>query len=287
MIPKVKRSGGPKSKSGKKVVSKNATKTGVYSRSIVLPNEDKSAYQQLVSRYMTEFNPSDMAETTMVNNLANLTWKKMRLDQYEQNSLMAEWDKGVMLSELKDEKLMHFPRDLLWLEIYVLLGPYLNKSLDDLEREYVQYETDISELYSQEVNVHYLERFFYKNTELLKEISAVAKDKFNRKHIEVADLLKDTTYIGEEDVAILDACTDKILEYRKDIAWYRDNEEQIEEAKLQLKEKRLMAKMQQTDFTRAHDELDRSFYRTLTELRKQQQWRREQNEVVVIAENQK
>ncbi len=223
MIPKVKKSGGPKSKKGKKLVSQNATKAGVYSRSIVLPNEDKSAYQQLVSRYMTEFNPSDMAETTMVNNLANLTWKKMRLDQYEQNSLMAEWDKGVTLSELKDEKLMHFPRDLLWLEIYVALGPYLNKSLDDLEREYVQYETDISELYSQEVNVHYLERFFYKNTELLKEISDVAKKKFNRKNILVADLLKDTTYIGEEDVPILYACTDKILEYRKDIAWYRDN----------------------------------------------------------------
>ncbi len=56
---------------------------------------------------------------------------------------------------------------------------------------------------------------------------------------------------------------------------------------MQLKEKRLMTKMQQTDFTRAHDELDRSFYRTLTELRKQQQWRREQSEVVVITSDQK
>lgn len=114
----------------------------------------------------------------------------------------------------------------------------------------------------------------------------MAEENFNRKDIQIRTLLTDTTYINHKDVPMLYACTDKILEYRKDIAWYRDNQEDIEDAKLQLKERRVMQKMQQTDFNKAHDELDRNFFRTLTELRKQQRWRREQNEVVVITSDQ-
>lgn len=287
MLPKVKKSGGPSSKRGKKAVSQNATKSGVYSRSIVLPTENKKAYQELIARYIAEFSPSDMAETTMVTSLANLTWRKMRLDHYEQNSLIAEWNRGVRLSELKKENLFYFTRDILWLEIQVEFGSYLNITLEDLESLYNTLEREIQDLYSEEVNTHYLERFFYQNTSLLENIKKVAQKSFNRKDIEVKDLLKETTYLNHEDVDLLKACTDIILEKQKDIAWYRDNEEKIKEAKLQLKERWVMEKMQKTDFSRAHDELDRSFYRTLSELRKQQQWRREQNEIVVIEESTK
>lgn len=287
MLTKVKKSGGPTSKKGKKAVSQNALKSGVYSRSIVLPNEDKTVYLQLVSRYVQEFKPADMAETTMVTNLANLTWKKMRLDQYEQNSLIAVWNKPVSLDELEKEKLIRFPRKIGWLEIYAIFGRYMKDGLEDLEQTYVQYELDISLLYQEEVNTYYLERFFTSNPQLLKEIREVAKGEFSRKDINVKDLLVQTTYIDGEDIFLLNACTDKILERRKDIAWYQDNLGEIREAELKLKERRVMEQMQKSDFSRAHDELDRSFYRTLTELRKQQQWRREQNEVVVIQESPK
>ena len=287
MLPKVKKSGGPTSKKGKKAVSQNALKSGVYSRSIVLPNEDKTVYQQLVSRYVQEFKPADMAETTMATNLANLTWKKMRLDQYEQNSLIAVWNKPVYLDELEKEKLIRLPRKIGWLEIYAIFGRYMKDGLEDLEQTYVQYELDISQLYQEEVNTYYLERFFTSNPQLLKEIREVAKGEFSRKDINVKDLLVQTTYIDGEDIFLLNACTDKILERRKDIAWYQDNLGEIREAELKLKERRVMEQMQKSDFSRAHDELDRSFYRTLTELRRQQQWRREQNEVVVIQESPK
>lgn len=284
MLPKVKKFGGPTSKKGKKVVSKNATKSGVYSRSIVLPTEDKKAYQELLTRYMAEFSPSDMAETTMVTSLVNLTWRKMRLDHYEQNSLIAEWEKHVSFSDLKEDNLIYFPRDILWLELEVTLGPYFKISLDSLDMRYRELENSINELYGSEVNTYYLERFFPQNQELLKTILEEAAESFHRKDIEVKDLLNETTYVNHKNEVLLEACTDKILEKQKDIAWYRDNEEKINQAKTKLKEKRLMKKMQQAEFTRAQDELDRSFYRTLSELRKQQHWRRGQNEVVVIQE---
>jgi hypothetical protein len=286
MIPKAKKSGGPKSRSGKKVVSQNATKTGVYARSIVLPNEDKSAYQQLVNRYMNEFKPSDMAETTMVNNLANLTWKKMRLDHYEQNSLIAVWNGGVFLRDLEKEGSIRFPRDISWLEGYAVFDKFFKEGFDDLEKQYAEYEAEINLLYGQELNVHYLQRFFSQSPKLLEQIVSIAKSEFSRKNIQVTELLQ-ITYANRDDQTLLDACTNKILERKTDIAWYQDNRDEIREAELQIKERRVMEKMQKTDFSRAHDELDRSFYRTLTELRKQQQWRREQNEVVVITSDQK
>ena len=287
MLPKVKKSGGPTSKKGKKAVSQNALKSGVYSRSIVLPTEDKNAYQELLARYMKEFSPSDMAETTMVTSLANLTWRKMRLDYYEQNSLIAEWNKVVTLSDLKQENLIHFPRDILWLEIQVEFGHYLKISFEDLENHYKKMAGHIAHLYSEEVTTHYAERLFGQYPDLLKEILKVAEGDFNRKDIEVKDLLNEKTYIEHKGVQLLEACTNSILEKHKDIAWYKDNQEKISQAKLALREKWVMEKMQQTDYSRAHDELDRSFYRTLSELRKQQQWRREQNEVVVIQESPK
>ena len=282
-----KKSGGPKSKPGKKVVSQNATKTGAYARSIVLSNEDKEAYNELVTRYMHEFQPSDMAETTMVNNLANLTWKKIRLDQYEQNSLMAEWDKPVTLSDLKAKNLLLIRDDVLWLEIIVVFNRITHGTLDDIEQKYEQYFIDLKNLNSQPLNPHYLERFFHQNPTLLEEIKATAKDKYNRSDIEVKDLLTETAYKNGKELSILEACAEIIIKKRDDIAWYRKNEADIEESKLKLKDQRVIEKMNQTDFNRAHDDLDRSFYRTLTELRKQQQWRREQNEIVVISSDKK
>jgi len=287
MITKAEKTGGPKSKKGKRAVSQNATKSGIYSRSIVLPNEDKEVYQQLVARYMSEFKPADMAETSMVTSLANLTWKKMRLDHYEQSSLMAAWDKPVLLNMLEEERLIRFPRKLNWLEMFAAFGKYMKNGLEDLERQYQALELEIDRLYQQQPNVHYLQRFFAESSQLLAVIVEVASREFNRKNIEVADLLSQTTYIDGADVSLLNACTDKILERQKDIAWYQDHREEIREAELKLKEKRVMEKMQVTVFSRAHDELDRSFYRTLTELRKQQQWRREQNEMVVITQETK
>lgn len=286
MHPKAEKFGGPNSKRGKKAVSKNAIKTGVYSRSIVLPNEDKGVYQALVDRYMAEFNPSDMAETTMVNNLANLTWKKMRLDNYEQNSLMAVWDKGVFLDDLQKEKLIRPPRDISWLEVFALIGKYMKGGLADLEKDYVEYESEINLLYGQELNVHYLQRFFGQSPKLLNQIVSIASTEFHRKNIQVTELLE-KTYAGGKDQTLIDACTNKILEKKEDIAWYQAHREEIRQAELKIKEQRVMERMQKTDFSRAHDELDRSFYRTLTELRKQQQWRREQNEVVVITSDKK
>jgi hypothetical protein len=52
----------------------------------------------------------------------------------------------------------------------------------------------------------------------------------------------------------------------------------------EIKEGRLLKFMQESSVQRVHDDLDRAFYRTLSELRKHQHWRQERNTVDVTSE---
>ena len=53
----------------------------------------------------------------------------------------------------------------------------------------------------------------------------------------------------------------------------------------EIKEARLLKFMQESSIQRVHDDLDRAFYRTLSELRKHQHWRQERNTVDVTSED--
>ena len=71
-VTKSNRSGGPKTDEGKKIASQNALKTGAYSNTLILPGEDESQYRQIEDQFVRDFHPEDMAEITMVRDLAVL-----------------------------------------------------------------------------------------------------------------------------------------------------------------------------------------------------------------------
>ena len=52
----------------------------------------------------------------------------------------------------------------------------------------------------------------------------------------------------------------------------------------EIKEARLLKFIQESSIQRVHDDLDRAFYRTLSELRKHQHWIQERNTVDVTSE---
>ncbi len=58
------------------------------------------------------------------------------------------------------------------------------------------------------------------------------------------------------------------------ILWYFDNTQRIKEAVQKIKEHRLLELMQIDKTRRIHDDLSRTFFRALSELRKHQEWRR-------------
>ncbi len=82
------KSGGPKTPEGKAVASQNATKTGTYSSLVVLPSEDEAEFNALLDQFNRDFHPVDVIEMSLVNELATLTWKKLRLQKLEQSQLI-------------------------------------------------------------------------------------------------------------------------------------------------------------------------------------------------------
>jgi len=57
--------------------------------------------------------------------------------------------------------------------------------------------------------------------------------------------------------------------------WVEENSAQIELAAIKAREERLLEVMQSPMKPRVHEDLSQSFYKTLAELRKHQQWRRQ------------
>ena len=75
------------------------------------------------------------------------------------------------------------------------------------------------------------------------------------------------------------------IEELNQIIWFCDNRTQIEQELQTVKDKRLMELMQNEKPSRAFDDLRRNFYRTLSELRKHQEWKRKMQVVDVTSRN--
>ncbi|OYY31859.1 MAG: hypothetical protein B7X88_24805 [Polaromonas sp. 17-63-33] len=105
--------------------SRNAIKTGAYSKAVVLPGEDEAEYRELEAQFIRDFAPRDIAEGAMVRELTVLTWKKIRLDQLEHRKILQTL--SAPLSQHHLGKLFLFRPDAAW----------VMDSLDLLTQSYV------------------------------------------------------------------------------------------------------------------------------------------------------
>ncbi len=106
--------------------SRNAIKTGAYSKAVILPGEDESEYRELESQFIRDFAPRDIAEGAMVRELTVLTWKKIRLDQLEHRAVLQTINKPLCLYDT--DNLFLFRPEANWVIGY----------LDLLTRAYVK-----------------------------------------------------------------------------------------------------------------------------------------------------
>ncbi len=78
-----RRSTGPKTPEGKAVVSLNAQKHGLASRTIVLPEENRREFQELLDGFRSQFQPQNPAEEFLVRQLAAADWRLRRSTRIE------------------------------------------------------------------------------------------------------------------------------------------------------------------------------------------------------------
>jgi hypothetical protein len=98
----VKGSGGPRTVEGKSITSRNALKTGAYSKTVILPGEDEAELQALEDRLAEEFHVSGILEHALIADLATVIWKQLRLRRLEKRHLLNQLDRRPTAAELRE-----------------------------------------------------------------------------------------------------------------------------------------------------------------------------------------
>ena len=269
MLPRRKRSGGPKTEEGKKATSRNALKTGAYSSLIILPGESEDDFRALEEQFIHDFSPRDIAEAAMVRNLAVITWKKLRVEKLEHAGLIRQLHKPFELPEYFNmrydfeeharEKVLelarvteanHLPQ---WKLGFKLFKKFIKQGATVKELDQLQNDAPI--VYEVLLNIN-------------KPLKIHEKSH--------ADWLKSkvTNPLDEEFELITYLSTEFLKKYSAQ-EWVVEHFDSLKTIVADIQEKRLLKFIQFNSAQRVHDDLDRSFYKTLSELRRHQQWRRD------------
>jgi hypothetical protein len=275
MLPKRKRSGGPQTEEGKKATSRNALKTGAYSNLIILPGESEEDFRALEEQFIHDFSPRDIAEAAMVRNLAVITWKKIRVEKLEHAGLIRQLHKPFELPEYFNmrydfeeharEKVLelarvtetdHLPQ---WKLGFQLFNKFIKQGATVKELDQLQNDAPI--VYEVLLNIN-------------KPLKIHEKSH--------ADWLKSkvTNPLDEEFELITYLSTEFLKKYSAQ-EWVVDHFDFLKTIVADIQEKRLLKFIQFNSAQRVYDDLDRSFYKTLSELRRHQQWRRDMQAIDV------
>jgi hypothetical protein len=79
---------GPVTEAGKKKASLNALRHGLTSQLVVMPTEDLEAYRSHLKSFLDEYHPQGATEASLVQALADASWRLNRVAAMETNLLM-------------------------------------------------------------------------------------------------------------------------------------------------------------------------------------------------------
>lgn len=263
-VTKSKRSGGPQTDEGKKITSRNALKTGVYSQAVILPGENESEYRELEAQFLRDFAPRDIAEGAMVRDLTILTWKKIRLDQLEHRAVIQAINKPLSNYDLGN--LFLFRPEAQW-----VMG-----SLDLLTESYIEEQEArvkiARKLLSAPVLPQILEGLKKNCRPLYMDIMQEA-DEYNFENLSHEALCEAVINDEGKPKNLLHFLLNRQVDNCNDMIWTFENLEKIQAAIQENRDENLITLMKYDKTSRAREDLSRSFFRTLSELRKHQHWR--------------
>lgn len=84
---------GPVTDAGKARSRENAAKHGIYSKAVVLHNEDPETYTLTLDQLLLDWQPETATERRLVADIANADWRIDRLTAYETGALDFETDR--------------------------------------------------------------------------------------------------------------------------------------------------------------------------------------------------
>ena len=272
-----KRSGGPKTSEGKLASSQNSLKLGVYSRKITLINESDDEFNQLLAQFMSDFAPRDIIESVLVRDLAIITWKRLRLEGLEQSSLVRTLNARIKAEEYSRNGI-EIDSGTVWAIDY-LDGltegevEYYERARKEAQSWWDSYRGD-RDILSMPVNYPTLFEVVVGRARAFGIEMSVDPDSE-----EVCSWTLDSNRYGCDRYS--DYVVRALIREDRELNWVEENSEQIKLAAINVKEERLLRVIQNPGETRVNEDLSRSLYKTLSELRGHQQWRRKMSIVDV------
>lgn len=277
-VSKSRRSGGPQSDEGKKIASQNALKTGAYSNALILPGEDESQYRQIEDQFVRDFHPEDMAEIAMVRDLAVLAWKKIRLENLELRFTLAQLNAPLDYFDKNETKFLSSHQAASNLD-------QLCDYTSELKKEAELAVSYAEQLQANGATAEDLEGLEKSHPLIHKKLIAEIEE-FDLTHPDAKNVLE---YEIENDDGEAELFWNYFLkvaiDHLQQMIWVCDNRAGIEKELQAVKDRRLMELMENEKPSRAFDDLRRNFYRTLSELRKHQEWKRKMQVVDVNSRN--
>ena len=270
-LPKPPRSGGPRTAAGRQAVAGNALRTGAYATQVVLPGEDRAHFQELEQQFLHDFAPADVAQSALVHQLAVITWKKLRLDRIEHSHFLGVIHRPYLQLELDPvEHLLPPMGALRWVNDTRHHTP---AERDDILAA-LQCAASLCTVPKGGYPASTVDRIQTQAPVLYRHLQLEAAE-YSNPVPETEWLTDEVTDIeGTDGIFIALSCASFCRLYA-DWHWLLHHREGAEQALRQLQQQRILNSMRQSNVNRIHEDLDRAFQRTLAELRRQQNWRRD------------
>lgn len=267
-FPKSRRSGGPKTAEGKALASRNSLKHGAYAVQEVLPGEDLQQFLELKQQFISEYEPSGITVLALVDSLANIAWKKLRIEQLEYRHIRNILIKEIYWSELSDAGVKDCPE----LAKAYVIDPKLIESCDaELAREQYRYALALREF---GFDGDQLARLQKESPNTFRALKERMLEKCELKSISLFDMATYQYSLSDKRKVFADVL-DGLIADAHARKWVADNKKRILFAYQQIRDERLKMALRFEMPQRAINELDRQFTKTLAEIRKHQDWHRE------------
>lgn len=267
---KTKRSGGPKTAAGKRICAQNALKTGAYTQALILPGESEQEFEELHAQLVQDYAPKGPIETNLVHQLAKQIWKKMRLEHMEHKEMLIIYNRA-----LNEYDIIHgdfkVGVNCMWLlNDFSLLTQELcdecPKYLTDY-REHKEGESMLTIEYLSE----YLPELHFLAMERAGEILGLPSDQISDDELETQLVNDPNNKYGK--IKLLNYLFEYLKEKSKQVLQVEHYLEQCQRSVSMVRQKRLLNFMSDNRAGHAQQDLSREYFKILSELRRQQQWR--------------
>lgn len=284
-----KRTGGPRTSEGRSVASRNALKTGAYSYTVVLSGESLAEFESLQETLLIELRASGVLESALVQEIAAITWKKLRLQGLESrclNELLSRpespeefYEFGFPISTGSDWALTHLD----------LLTPQYLASC----RERIK----VAIKPSSELEAGWATKLKREEPELYEKYMAFNQaylaDKNSQKHLTLRFISPDKEFMGRMESQELDKTLGWIVDEYNEVHSQNDRgcifvAERLEEAlriRPLIRDRRLSKFLEVSLFQRGHEDLNRVLSKVLKEFRQQQGWRRSMEVIEAVRDD--